>query len=639
MASWLRTKRFPALFSAFLILSGWIGGVGMGAEATPPPPAVLRVTILDADTRQPTSCTVALTGAQGKLITERESFKGGFRCAGQFEKSLPPGRARLRITRGPETRAIEKELVFAPGATNALELRLERNVHLRRRGWFAGDSHAHMIHGEKTIPVDFDFVALTARAEDLQYFSLAHAWINPNPGANGAEPAPEVLDRELGARSTSGTVLAWNLEAPKNYYLGDAGRCLGHCWSVGTRGRTPAGEDVIQLLLAASAGDYESSKPSHANFESHRLIHAQGGAVSYTHPLRWWTGEWGGQGGYPKMEKMRVSNMAVELPLDTLLGPTYDGLDVITTGGEVEANEKAFQLWALLLNHGYRVAATGSSDACFDRPGGAVPGSARTYTYLEHGFSLDAVARATAQGKTFVTTGPLVLAGIDGKPPGTSLPADGREHRLELEAWASGAAAGGLSRAEICRNGALFKTIDLRDLTRDQPPIGAPVPQPAHFQTNLLLAERETAWYCVRVFGADARRQRAVTGAFFFDAPNYYSPAPVPARVRVKILDAVTGQPIDGTVSEVAYHGPVPRPIAKHFLPQGEDTITVPGSVRLRAEAPGYQPATLSPFLDNPALVETITRLEDKDLLDWRTFERIRALLAEVQLTFRLKKT
>ena len=87
-----------------------------------------------------------------------------------------------------------------------------------------------------------------------------------------------------------------------------------------------------------------------------------------------------------------------------------------------------------------------------------------------------------------------------------------------------------------------------------------------------------------------------------------------------------------------SYHGPLPRPIAKHLLPQGEDTFTVPGTVRLRAEAPGYQPATLSPFLDNPALVEAITRLEDKDLLDWRTFERIRALLSEIQLTFRLKK-
>jgi hypothetical protein len=152
--------------------------------------------------------------------------------------------------------------------------------------------------------VDFDYVALTARAEDLQYLSVAQAWsIEP--------PTPEALERELNSRSTTDCVLTWNLEAPKNYYKGDAGRCLGHCWNAGTRGRTREGADVIRTLLDASAADYESAKPTYANFESHRLIHEQGGAVFYTHPARWWMGAWGGQGGYPKAEKMRVSNMAV----------------------------------------------------------------------------------------------------------------------------------------------------------------------------------------------------------------------------------------------------------------------------------------------------------------------------------------
>src|SRR5207249_62070 len=142
------------------------------------------------------------------------------------------------------------------------------------------------------------------------------------------------------------------------------------------------------LLLDANAWDYESAKPTYANFESHSLIHAQHGAVFYTHPARWWMGAWGGQGAYPRREQMRVSNMAVELPLDTLIGPTFDGIDVLTGSGEHEANAKAFELWSLLLNHGYRLAATASSDACFDRPGGGIPGVVRTYTCIPGGFSL-----------------------------------------------------------------------------------------------------------------------------------------------------------------------------------------------------------------------------------------------------------
>ena len=60
--------------------------------------------------------------------------------------------------------------------------------------------------------------------------------------------------------------------------------------------------------------------------------------------------------------------------------------------------------------------------------------------------------------------------------------------------------------------------------------------------------------------------------------------------------------------------------------------------MRLRAEAKGYAPQTLSPFLDSPSLVELITRLSDNDLLDWRTFERIQRELSSVTLVFRLEK-
>ena len=252
--------------------------------------AVLCGVVSDASSGQPTPCTVTITDADGQIVIERESFRAGFRCPGRFAKRLPAGPTKVRVTRGFETRAVEKELDLKAGAETQVHVTLERNVDLRKRGWFAGDSHAHMIHGEHTTPVDFDYVALSARAEDLQYLSLAQAWEMP-------EPTPEALTAELLRRSTADCVLTWNLEAPKNYYQGDAGRCLGHCWPVAMRGRTADGRDVIRLLTDASAWDYESDKPSYANFESHQLIHDQGGRVFYSHPLRWWMGAWGGQGG------------------------------------------------------------------------------------------------------------------------------------------------------------------------------------------------------------------------------------------------------------------------------------------------------------------------------------------------------
>ncbi len=596
----------------WLALAGWVVLQSLAEET-----ALLRGRIIDARTKEPTACTVSISATNGAIVTESAAFKNGFRSDGTFEKIVPSGLTRIRVTRGFETRGQTQTLTLQPGETQTVTFVLERTVDLRARSWYAGDSHSHMLHGERTVPVAFDAVALAMRAEDLSYFSIGHAWAMQ-------DPTPEKLAAECARHSTPHSLLTWNMEAPKNYYKGDAQRTLGHCWTLGMRGRTDNGQDVITLLKRASAVDYQSENPTFANFESHALIHAQGGAVFYTHPLRWWMGEWGGQGGYPRQEKQRISNLAAELPLDTLLGPTYDGLDVFTAPGEQGANDKAFSLWALLLNHGYRVAATASSDSCFDRPDGATPGASRTYTQFSEPFSLSAVARATAAGHTFATTGPLLLASVDGLPPGNACSADGKDRLLRIEVWASGKDLSGLQRIEIFRNAKPFRTQSFN------PPLSS-------WQTNMVLNETEAAWYCVRAIGGE-EGGRAISGAFFFDPTPFHPPDPAACRVRVTILDAVSGHPLDALITEVLDVVRAPRDGIRQSVTNGQGVITIPGTVRLRADAPGYESLMLSPIFDYPPLVEAITRLTDLDLLDWATFERIRDLLDTVELTFRLQR-
>ena len=145
-----------------------------------------------------------------------------------------------------------------------------------------------MIHGERTILVDFPYVALAARAEGLDYLAVAQDWNIP-------KVSPEELERATRALSLPDFTLTWNLEAPKNYWRGDASHTLGHGWTVGMRGRTTDGRDAIAELLALSAMDYESEKPTVPNFEIHALIHSLGGISAYSHPARWWRGKWGGR--------------------------------------------------------------------------------------------------------------------------------------------------------------------------------------------------------------------------------------------------------------------------------------------------------------------------------------------------------
>ncbi len=161
--------------------------------------------------------------------------------------------------------------------------------------------------------------------------------------------------------------------------------------------------------------DYESEKPSVPNFEIRALIHSLGGISTCSHPARWWQGKWGGQGIYPVEEAKFISNMAAELPFDTVCGPTYDAIDILMPPQEVKANQEALKLWFLLLNHGYHIAASASSDATFDRPGGGVPGKVRMYTHLDGDVEMPRVAAAIQAGRSFVTSAPLLVLEISGR--------------------------------------------------------------------------------------------------------------------------------------------------------------------------------------------------------------------------------
>ena len=229
------------------------------------------------------------------------------------------------------------------------------------------------------------------------------------------------------------------------------------------------------------------------------------------------------------------------------------------------------------------------------------------------------------RGRNFATSGPLLLVSLDGEPPGTAFRANGKPRKLQIEAWACGTDPIGLSRFELFRNGQ---------------PLRTNVFSPARlaFTTNFVISESGSAWYCARLFGGDPQRQRAVSGAFFFEAKGQPQPAPVPSQVQVTVQDSSTGQELTGSLTEVALQGPLPVLCRKHKVAPGKNRLVVPATIRLRAESQGYEPQTLSPVLDNPALVEFITTRSAEDLVNWETFEQIRSLLGTTSLAFHLKK-
>jgi hypothetical protein len=575
--------------------------------------ATVRGRVVDVETGELVPCTITIATSAGRVIEQQPSFRGGFRSNGNFNHKVPPGPATITVSRGFDFAAVQRKIDLKPGEEREFEFLLRRRTPLRKAGWICGDNHVHMIHGERTISVNFLDIALAARAEGLDYLSVCQQWNLPRI-------TPEDLDAAGRAVSRPDFLLTWNLEAPKNYWRGDASHCVGHGWTLGMRGRAADGGDAIAELLRLSAGDYESEKTPVPNFEMHDLIHSLGGIVSYTHPHRSWTGKWGGRGIYPVEENKYISNVAAELPFDTMAGPTYDTIDVMMQAREREVNRRAQELWFMLLNQGYRIAATASTDPTFDNPGGGVPGKVRVYTLVEGERTPSAIAQAVKRGRSFVTTGPLLVLSMGSRQAGDIVKLKGPfSTRLTIEAWASGHAGERLTRVELIRKGRLMQTF-----TAAGP----------HFRTTVDIGEAEDSWYVARCYGS-TDDQVAITNPIWFETAAYVLPPPVPARVSGRITDRA-GKPLDGTVEVVRMNGSQPVVESQSEFRGGEFHLTAPATARLRVRAPGHAPLMKSIYMDYQPLLNLTLNVRAAQLSDWQTFETVRRLLGEVRLDFAL---
>jgi hypothetical protein len=601
------------LWRSFLALNTFCLYPAWGEEAGSS--AVLSLKVYDASTGKIIPCSVAVRTSTGELLTPNLGYSGGFRCPGEFRAALSPGKTTVVVTRGFDYHSETRELDLAAGRTSECEVRLARVSPLSRDGWVCGDNHVHMKHGEGKILQDFSFLGLSARAEALDYMSVAQQW-------NLETETPESLTRSCAAVSAPDCVLHWNMEQPKNYWKGDV--CVGHCWNLGMGNVTADGKDPIAELFAMNAAIYEKEKEPTPNFESHALIHSIGGIAAYTHPCRLWRGAWGGHNGFPFETDRFESNMAQELPFDTVAGPTYDSIDIMMQTKERLVNQLGEQLWFMLLNQGYRMPATASTDATFDNPGRAVPGAVRVYTQIDGELSIEKVAVAMKSGRNFVTSGPLLTFTVGGHGIGDVIPvADRMKRCAHVQAWVSGAPGEYLTKIEIVRNGQIYKSFDLVD---------KPKTHALYFE----IEEDKTSWYIVKCYGS-GWNQYAVSNPIYFEAPGFQSPQPARAIVELQVVAAGSGKPLDGSYEVLEMIGREPKVVNTGEFSGGRVTFNAPATARIRIRASGCETAMKSIFIDTPALLNSTLEMQLPELLDWATYEKVRKTLNQIQLKFELQ--
>jgi hypothetical protein len=567
---------------------------------------------------------------------------------GSFEVPLPPGRYTVEAHHGLDY--LSERADFEVTAENgvSLEAALAPWVDLRGRGYVNGDGHAHLYTDKRPDDAMAARVRRICLAQGVDFVAACQEW-------SGYD---ETSWRPGYARfSDERFLLHYGAEMPKYR--------TGHTWWLGltsTRGRFASTMDTTY-----ENEYYQSSKPGSWAFDAlpfpsipdvelvPRFREADGAAAVVPHPTSWW---WQSRGDAVKY----TTNVAAYLPFGLLAGPLWDAMVVMG----YDPDHYFYQdLWFHVLDEGYRMPAVAELDGGYEPESRFYYGSMRTYFRVGEDRGMGAVVRALRAGRTFVTSGPIVLAGIDGRHDvGSVLPADGAPRTLRIEAFASGDRDDALSHVLLFRNGRIHRHWDLRERA------------PRRFEERVVLRESERAWYVVKAYaqgspdpahldvsevclriadgsfgGALAPRASvALTSPFYFrPAGSPADPPPLEPRVRLRLVEPRAGRGVERAHVTTLVSG---RAVGRHDVLAGRAELRMPLGAVLRIEAPGRPAIHRSLYLDyapHRALLEEVATGRWLDRNGWRRslqpgqlpwealrFREAKALLADVDWVIEL---
>lgn len=372
----------------------------------------VHVRINDAATGQPTPCRVRFTDAVGNYCAPfgrlTEFATDGFvevggnveidreawaYIDGTCEIELPPGTIIVRAAKGPEYRPLREEVTLTPGKLS-LRLMIERWADLRAEGWYSGDTHCEYPSPQTAL--------LEGAAEDVAVVNL--------------------LARETAARDRPGRAIPNILD-----FSGQrtAAERPGHIVAVNTiNSHSQLG--TLRLL------------------NCHRVVYPLtfGGPQGFDNwTLMDWCDQCHRKGGL--VVGAEFFDTMPDTPHGELLPNLITGrIDALEIGSfdNPEVNAKLgqgseFEEWYRLLDCGFRIPLVARSSKMCNLD---VLGQPRTYAHLgpNEPLTYKGWIEAVRAGRTFVTSGPLLMLQANGQLPGAILDLTDSASVLKLRAEA-----------------------------------------------------------------------------------------------------------------------------------------------------------------------------------------------------------
>jgi hypothetical protein len=384
-----------------------------------------RITVVDADTREPIACRMHLKNAKGvpQKAARMPFWNDHFVFPGKLKLKLPKGTYTFELEHGPEYTDRKGQFTIEDHADDEQVIDLKRSVDMAAEGWWAGDLHIHRAQQD---------IRLLMEAEELHVAPLITWWNEKNSWKGKPLPKESVVRFDgnrfydlLGGEDErgGGALLFFNLTAP----LEIAGAA---------REYPPS----MKFLLAARAQDHawiDIEKPFWWDVPiwlASRKVDSIGLANNHMHRDGMLTNEaWG---------KPRDRNR--------LRDPQGNG-------------QWSEEIYYHVLNVGLRIPpSAGSASGVLPNP----VGYNRVYAWVDKNeFSYTAWWEAFKMGRVVVTNGPLVRPLANNRLPGQVFKGSPGEE-LELEITLNLATRESISYLDIVKDGRVVQSVRLDEVAK-----------------------------------------------------------------------------------------------------------------------------------------------------------------------------
>ncbi len=190
-------------------------------------------------------------------------------------------------------------------------------------------------------------------------------------------------------------------------------------------------------------------------------------------------------------------------------------------------------------NEGFRLPGVAENDTAFGRPDPRLNPHV-TYTHVPDmgaAFDLGKLVEAMAAGRNVCSSGAFATIALDGKHRmGDTIPSDGKEHELEVRAWATSDPADSIRSLEIVADGRVLRSV-------------AEAAGKREVRAVVRLKADGPKWILAKVL-CQARGGGAITNPIYFRKPGEPgSPEPLKGAVSGRVTAGGQGVPAEIVVS------------------------------------------------------------------------------------------